>query len=233
LDKVLLPALARAGQHADANDVVRAKYPQSSADDGALVADVQNAALRFRNDGVTHVILLDPSGSLTLFFTKNAKSQHYYPRYGANSGTGMQALFDAGIVDADQLNGAVGLGWLPNLDLPAAASPKYETLATKHCLSVMSRAGFSFDSTNAASIALGDCDNLYILQRAINEAGTSITLGTVQSALDGLGDSFIPAGLPALRLTPTKHDGAVLAYDLKWDSTCACAKYVNTGQRVS
>src|SRR4051812_5485057 len=232
LDKVLLPALTRAGQHVDARDIVRATYPKSSSDDGALVADIQGAALRFRNDGVTHVILLDPSGSLTLFFSKNAKGQHYYPRYGANSGTGMQALVDAGVVDADQLNGAVGLGWLPNLDLPARVSPKYGTSATKHCLNVMSNAGFTFDSTNAASIALSDCHTLYILQTAINKAGQSITLRTVQTSLDGLGDSFIPAGLPAMRLSPAQHDGATLAYDMTWDNNCGCAAYVGAARRV-
>jgi hypothetical protein len=97
----------------------------------------------------------------------------------------------------------------------------------------MQKAGFSFTSTNAASIALSSCDTLHILQVGADDAGKSITLQTVQHALDALGDAFVPAGLQALRLTPAKHDGAVMAYDLQWDSSCSCSKYVSGGFRVS
>jgi hypothetical protein len=232
LDHVLLPALAKAGHPVASGDVYRVHPTTTTSDAGATAADVQSAALRFRNDGVTHVILLDGSGVLTLFFTRNASGQHYYPRYGVNSGTGMQALVTAGDIDPAQLKGAVGIGWLPGLDLSAAAAKKYETPAAAHCLAVMSKAGFTFSDANSKGIAYGICDELYFLANAINSAGSSVTLANAQAAIDRLGSSFIPAVLPAAYFSATQHDAVTTAYDLVWSDRCGCAAYTDNGHKV-
>ena len=233
LEHVLLPALRAAGHPVAASDVRRIYNPQSTAEDGQTLASIQNAVLQFRQDGVTHVILLDTGGQLLTFFGKDAKSQHYYPRYGLHSGSGVQAIYDAGLVDADQLNGAVGLSWNPGLDLSATASAKYDTPATRHCLAVMKqRTGQTYSSTNAASLALSYCDEIYLLARAVDTAGPVINGGTIVHAVEAIGAGFVPAALPAAYFGPGRHDAVELGYDLKWDNGCTCARYISPARRI-
>ena len=227
LDRILLPALAHIGHPVASSDIIRVHNPNSAGEDGQTVSQIESATLKFRQDGVTHVILLDPSGAFLLFGAPVDRGQNYYPRFGINSGSGAQAVYDNHSVTAQQLNGAVGLGWLPSLDLSAAAGTKYGTSATKHCLAVMKqRAGQTFDSTNAASIALGYCDQLYLIADALNHTGASVTVPTVAAALEGLRSSYIPSLLPAAYFSPSRHDAAQLGYDLMWDNSCTCARYV-------
>ncbi|MDX6199689.1 MAG: hypothetical protein QOJ79_2840 [Actinomycetota bacterium] len=232
LTRILLPALKAAGHPVADQDIFRAHYASTTTEAGPLAGDMQSAALRFRQDGVTHVIFLDGSGLMNLFFSQNAANQHYYPRYGVNSATGMQALVDGGDIDAKQLRGALGIGWLPGLDLPASASGRYATAGGRHCASVLSKAGFTFTDTNSRTIAYGACDQLYFIAAAINGAGPSVTLQSAQAAIDRLGSSFVPANIPASYFSASQHDAVASVYDLAWDDGCGCAKYTDGGHHA-
>lgn len=232
LQSVLLPALKRAGHTVAEQDIFRARFANTTNEAGPLAADMQSAALRFRNDGVTHVIFLDASALMNLFFSQNAANQRYFPRYGVNSATGMQALVTAGAVDKKQLKGALGIGWLPGLDLPTSASGRYATAGSRRCASVMAKAGFSFPDTNSRTIAYGACDQLYFIAAAINGAGRSVTLSNAQSAIDRLGSSFVPANIPTSYFSSRQHDAVATVFDLAWDDACGCAKYTDGGHRA-
>lgn len=233
LDKVLLPALARSGHPVDPSLVYRVHRPATNAEAGQTAADIQSATLRFRDAGVTHVVMLDVSAFLTLTFLNTARNQRYYPRLGANSATGMQALHDAGAVDAQHLNGAVGVGWMPTLDLPAGEGDAYLTPETKKCLdNNKKRTGQTFTSTNAASIALAPCDSIGAIAAAVRKAGTVVNFDTGRAAMEALGGSLRPAGIPKVFFGPGRHDGAEVGFDLFWDSGCTCAKYRDKGHRI-
>lgn len=233
IKSVLLPGLARAGHRVDPQDVQLVPFPDSTAGNGQVAAQIQNAALRFRQHGVTHVVMLDTTGGLTLLFAEGTRNQRYYPRLGINSATGLQALAGEGLFDAKQINGALGLGWAPFIDLPAQEGNKYATATTRHCLDVMKkRSGQTYDSTNAASLALGYCDQFYSFAEALRHVGPVINQTTGVAAYEGLHDSYTPADLPAMFLGPGRHDGAQLAYDMKWDSECSCVRYVSKGREV-
>ena len=233
LKSVLLPALKAAGHPVSSADVRMIYNPGSTTEDSITLRDIANAALKFRQDGVTHVILLDTGGQLLTFFGKDAQSQHYYPRYGVHSGSGLQAIYDAGLVTNDQLNGAVGFAWNPGLDLSASAADKYQTAATKHCLQVMKqRTGQTYTSTNAAALALSYCDELYLLADAINRAGSVINLQTVMTAIEATHFSFQSAGLASTYFGPGRHDGVETGWDQKWDTSCKCNKYVTQPYRI-
>lgn len=226
LRSVLLPRLAAAGHAVDAANVVEVHNPQNSAETGRTVSDLQNATLRFQSNGVTHVVILDANGSLTLLWAPNAKNQRYFPRLGVNSATGMQALKDSGVLGNDQLNGAVGLGWFPSLDIPAAETPRYATTRTKRCLDLIQRAtGKTFTSTNAASLALTKCDMGWLFEHAA-KALQSLTLQTATAALEAVAGSYVPALTPAAFVSRSQHDAITQGYDMKWDTSCTCTKYV-------
>ena len=77
--------------------------------------------LRFRTEGVTHVIPVDEDGVLTLLFTTSADGQGYRPRYGLGSQSGGTLI--ASQAPPSQFERAVGMGWLPVLDVPADEIP--------------------------------------------------------------------------------------------------------------
>lgn len=227
LTHVLLPALARLGYQVNPNDIRRIHNPDTYSEDSATVAQVENAVLRFHSDGVTHVIDLDPSGGLALFFGPTARSQNYYPRYGITTGSGAQAIHDQGGLTNKQLNGAVGLGWLPNLDLPLGKSKPYLTSSTERCLQVIKkRTGQTFTDVNAAGFALGTCDQIYLIADAINAAGKVINGDTVRAGIERMRSRFIPASLPASYFSPQQHDGVRYGYDMQWFESCSCIRYV-------
>ena len=230
---VLLPALKAAGHPVDSADVRMIYNPGSTTEDSITLRDIANANLKFRQDGVTHVILLDTGGQLLTFFGKDADSQHYYPRYGVHSGSGVQAIYDAGLVSNQQLNGAVGLAWNPGLDLSASAADKYQTAATKHCLEVIKKGtGQTFTSTNAAALALSYCDELYLLADAINHAGSVVNLTTVMAAIEAIHFGFHSAGAPSMYFGPGRHGGVETGWDQAWDASCKCNKYVTQPYRI-
>jgi ABC-type branched-subunit amino acid transport system substrate-binding protein len=226
LDHVFLPALRAAGYPVASKDIARIHNPESVAEDSSTLTQIQNAVLRFRSDGVTHVIMLDSGGSFLTFFGKDAKSQHYYPRFGVDSGSAVQTIFDAGLVDADQLRGASGLGWNPSLDLSLTAAAKYRTSTSQHCLKVVrQRTGQTLSSADEQAVALGACDEVYLFARAVNDAGSVINHDTLRAAIERLHSAYKPAGLPAAYFDPGRHDAAELGFDLAWNPSCTCATY--------
>ena len=229
LRSVLLPALQRAGFPVDAQNVAEIHEPQNQADVSQSAAQVQNATLRLQSNGVTHVVMLDQSGILTILFAQNARTQRYFPRLGLNSAAGPQALHDAGVVDNDQLHGAVGLGWFPSIDVPAAAGAKVSPPGTKRCLDVIKkRTGQSFTSSNAATIALTKCDMAWFLAEAVRRAGGSITTPSVLRAVEGMGTSFQGALLPRYGFGPGRRDAVETGFDMRWDTSCECNTYVGS-----
>ena len=227
LDHVMLPMLKQAGHPVDPDNVERVAHPSDTNGVAASVAQVQSAVLKFRQNGVTHVIVLDGNGSMTLHMLNNMRSQHYYPRLGVNSATGMEVLATQYHEDAQSFNGAAGVGWLPILDLPAGKGDKYFTPETQDCIHMIEkRTGQRFADTNAASVALGECDQLYLLAHAINAAGKVVNRDTASAAIEALGGKFPAAGTHGVFFSPTRHDGIEFGYDLSFDMSCRCTKYV-------
>lgn len=231
---VMLPALARAGHPVDAADVQEVAYPAQSQDVTSTVAQIQSAVLKFRQDGVTHVIVLDSNGSMTLHMLNTMRGQRYFPRLGINTATGAEVLATQYHEDSQAFNGAVGLGWSPLIDLPAGnASNKYFTSRTKACITMVEkRTGQHFADTNSASIALGYCDEIGLIAEAINKAGSVINRDTATAAIDALHGSFPAAGSYGLYFSPTRHDGVEFGYDLAFDHACTCTKYVRGPYRI-
>ena len=120
IDGALQPQLNRNGHAAAPADVVYLAPPKRTSDLGALSAAAANAIVKFRQDGVEHVLVIDVDGTLTLEFLNQAESQHYYPRYGWNSQNVPQALVGPGNVQPDQLRGSMGIGYWPGIDLAAS-----------------------------------------------------------------------------------------------------------------
>ena len=228
LHKVLLPALSAAGYPVSSSDVYTILSPQSEADQGPAVEQVQNAELRMHSDGVTHVVLMDSNGGLTEIYSTAAYGQHYYPRYSLTSASGAQQLLAGGDLQPAEMNGSMGLGWEPTLDLPDNVTGDrsiWSTPGRQHCIAVMKAAGQTFPSTNGELIALGYCESLYFIQQVIDIIAPNITRANFMAEVDRLGYGFPSSTVQKTYFGPGHHDSVVLGYDMRYDASCQCIVY--------
>jgi hypothetical protein len=233
VERVLLPALRRAGHPVDSTLVLRAPLYVGAQDAGPVAAATKNAVLRFQQEGVTHVIILDANGTTTALFAQNAQSQLYFPRLAGTSASGFQQLYDLKALNDRQINGTVGLGWTPVLDLPAGQGDRYLSKAAPECLSVIKRrTGQTFTSTTAAGVAMLACDAVFPLSTLLKDQQGPLTRAGAVHAIESFGQRLLAASVPYLRFSPTQHDGLETAFDMVWDNACSCIRYKDAGHRL-
>lgn len=225
VDRILVPALKRLGY-----DPLVAKISQvhGASDTGGQAAAVKAAQLSFAANGVTHVIPFETNGGLSTFFLPTARGQAYYPRYGGSTASAFEALLESGVVENKQMNGAVGFGWLPSIDLRAVdnlPSGRYSNASTRYCLKVMKANGIAFDSGNAEGIALNSCAVFYLLKTVLDRTPSRITLGTFVGTAETLGTSYVKAGGLGQEFRPGRHDPANKAYHWRYFDDCGCFHY--------
>lgn len=231
----LLPALARAGHPVDPSLVAYITFPQTTNDDATAINDVRAAELKFFQNGVTHVIINDFAGGFMAFFSQDANDQHYYPRYGLSSQSGAQSLYSSGLVPKGQLNGAVGFGWDPALDLQTSDNPDNgpsSNSTRRTCLALFKRNGVTF-SGQAEAQALAICDMVWSLRAILTAGGPVLTVNTFQVGISKVGRSFTDGSSLGTYLAPDHRAGAGIAADWSYVSGCDCMRYVGRPFQVS
>jgi hypothetical protein len=220
VDGVLVPRLKQIGYNplvARINSVSRA------SDYGSQSAAVKSAQLKFASEGVDHVIMFEGNGGLSLFFMNNASTQNYHPRYGVNSTSGLEVLIEGHEAQPSQAHGALGFGWIPGFDIPAALNPDngtYSNTARRQCLAIMASYGITFPSTNAESEALGLCSRFFLLQKALNTTPKLVNRTTFINAINAMGAGFVSGGALGEFLGPGHHDAVSRIYYWHWVDNC-------------
>ena len=104
----------------------------------------------------------------------------------------------------------------------------------KACLQMIDkRTGQSLENQpNAAGIAIGYCDVLYLLKWGAEHAGKSITRDTVRAALERAGTSYPSVGFLQEYYGPNRHDGVQVGWNFAWDNGCTCTKYVGNSFQI-
>jgi hypothetical protein len=207
-------------------EVIRVNDPQSQGDSGNVVAQIQSAVLKFRNDNVTH--FLPTQSGIVTYFAKNASSQKYYPRYGLNSNDSTEVLLEAGLVPKDEMNGAVGYGWSPLLDVSRASDPDNgpnSNAARRSCITLMKRAGINITGAPATRGALEYCDVYNFLKRTVEAGGPTVNRGSFLAGANAQARSFVAATTFTTFLDPTHHDGVAAARNFAYVSSCGCLQY--------
>lgn len=237
VEAVLMPALKRAGFAVDPNNYVRLTNGNGLSDAGRTAAEIQNASLRFQQNGVSHTLLFDNAGGVTLLFAQSAANQRYYPRWGITSQNALQGLLEGGNVSARQTNGAVGLGWQPLTDIPseqAGPTSAYSTDTRRSCLAALRRASITPPSRNAEAIALTYCDKLHFVKHVVDRLPRDgVTRDGFLHVVNGLGGGFTPASIVRSSFSSTKHDGVSQVYDLGFVASCSCMRYAGVGRELS
>ncbi|HVE97610.1 MAG TPA: hypothetical protein VNA12_00330 [Mycobacteriales bacterium] len=225
-ENFLAPAIKAAGFPVQS---FRASSPKSSGD-GAAVAQIQAAVLQFKSDGVTHFLPLDSGAGLALYFGNNANSQRYYPRYGVNSAAGVQTLLDAGLFPREQLNGAMGYGWSPFLDIPDAENPDdgpNSNAARRYCFKLLRDNGQQVNGSIAKRGAAEQCTKLYFLKAALEAGGPRISRASFLAGVHALRGTFEAASTFRTLLGPTNHAGVAGIRNTAYDATCGCFRYTS------
>lgn len=218
-----LPALKRLG--ITPTDIRYIKTPQSLGAFSESSAAVSNAVLRFKEQGIDHVMIQDgPAGvcggtCLSLLFLQNADTQKYYPRYGFNS------LNSPGtpLLPPRPQRGMLALSWAdydPSQDVPGRPNTRRD-----ECFKIMKAKGIEVSGAQAQVDAGGACNSFWFIQETLNKA-TSLTAAGVVAAAESLGGSFRSPLAYSTRLTAEQHDGIDGVRNSFFDDGCECMKFV-------
>ena len=203
VSQVIKPQLARVGIHFV--DQAAVYTPNSVSDVAKTESDMQSAIVRFRAEGITHVVFTGQQ--VAYLFLTSAKSQSYSAKYTLFSSDLPQHLKPSYLPEAR------GLGWSPLLDGLKAGTP-----GAKRC----ARIARQLQATDQATLENVQfiCDGLYFLKDAYDAAGyvggDALLRGATafRSALT-MGSHFDPFG----------GGGPAVARDLYQDPACTCLKY--------
>lgn len=232
VQQTLIPRLKKYGL--TPTDVAYVKYPSSQNDYGEMAAQIGNAAVTFKSEGITHVMFLDQGALIAFFFMQAAERQQYRPRYGLNSGSGGTTL--AGLLrsggdnDArNQLHGSVGVGWVPTIDVGPDDTPGWaDTQARKLCYSIMNKNGVSMTSANARAQAEGVCNTIWTMDGTLSATGSVINQDTYIAGLDRVGPNDVDLTWgTGFAISSTRHDGNKNAALMKFYDQCVCFRYTS------
>jgi hypothetical protein len=227
MDRAVLPALRRYG--ITSPEVSWIAVPRGLSDEGNLVAATQNAELKFRSSGVTHVMFLDGNSSLTFFFIKQAQSQGWKPHYGFST-LSYPSFLELNF-GADQLSGSVGVGWMPTEDVSIPKLPANP--ARSLCQQIQDAAGNRAVAETDLTIQLSICAQLFLLKHGLEHAtgvspadflqGVARLGRTTDTAAGGLFDSY----------RADKPWGGSQVRNLRYVDACACFQYHGRPLEVS
>jgi ABC-type branched-subunit amino acid transport system substrate-binding protein len=211
--KGLVPALQRHGL-----ELVTGLY---TAPTTSGASEYSAGVLKFKSEDVDRVFFAP--GGQPYYFALAAQSQAYEPRYALSSLEYPTAIADN--VPADQLSGAMGLGWLPYLDLPSTAWASVPTPGIAACLKALESAGQDFSGGTTLGIAAWICDDWFFL-RDVYATGGVTDEAEFRRAAEALGGAFRPASTFRTSFAAGRtHDG-VGAYRLvAFDDGCGCFEY--------
>ncbi|HVV74513.1 MAG TPA: ABC transporter substrate-binding protein [Mycobacteriales bacterium] len=190
----------------------------SLAELGSLEAAVQAAELRFRTQGITHVMCVETNAYLCGFFGVYADSQSYYPRYAFNSDQPLTNILAN--ISARGLTGSVFVGWNPGQDVSSVTKMPARSQA---CMRFMTKQGFPTETGNEHDGALGICEAIDYLVASIKAGGSATAAGIVAGAR-AIAGSYTPDHTFNVGPPP---DGAMTVRDGKYEASCKCFAYTS------
>lgn len=194
-----------------------AGYADSTSGLGSTIAQVQASVLKFRSEGVTHLMSSAIPGGIGVAFQPAAQSQGYHPRYGLTSYDAITDMPD------DQATNALAVGWwLHDVD----AGHEISNGTTKLCRSIF-RTNGSASTRSKELLAMVYCDFMLLLQHTTQgyDPATRLNGATLVRLLDRTGPSYASSRSLGTALSSTRRDGASGLRGLRFDLPCSCWLY--------
>ncbi len=218
--EVLKPRLARLGL-----SVVEEAIVAANESLGTTASQMPNVVLRFQQEGINRVIVLD-NGTLAISFSLAAASQGYFPRLGLNS-LNNPILMQQNL-RPESLAGSVGVGWQPTGDVDGPRDTE-RNRASKICDEVNVKAGQgNVDRTGLWQQRMY-CDAVFFLQAALARP-TEITPDGLAAGTAALGESFESAMTFRTAFPGRRLDGGAAFRVFVYDTSCSCFKYTGAAR---
>jgi len=213
----------------------RVLFPKGEADNGTTISQIQNVVLKFRSEGVSHVLPVESQGAgVGGFFARGASGQRYYPRFGLTSGNGAQVLIGAGVWPTDELAGSMGYGWTPLADVNYSDDPASgpdSNSSRQHCVKLMKAHGQTVSDTITERQVVETCDQLYFLADLLNRAGAP-NREAFLSAVNGIGGGFAAGETFSTNFASGQHDGVAAGRPFGYVASCTCFRYAGGRFRI-
>ena len=227
---VLAPRLKKHGIGVDAytaNECI-----QGFGGVGAVGTGASSAVLRFKTNGVTHVmpLLASLENLMTGLFAQAAENQEYRPGYLLSTNARAEEIKQGGTVPANQFKNMKGVGWIPTYDLfnmGVKVSPQGQA-----CLAMGKEAGFvpSTPVERAGLIFL--CDGLTYLDAVLTKSrgasGGQAFVAAARSITD-----YVSAQTPGQPGDFRDIDNVEFGQVFSADSGCNCIKYTGKTVRIA
>jgi hypothetical protein len=215
LTQAIKPALARHGLKVADSVALSTSATQ-------VAAQYAGAVLRFKAEGITHVLFTFAN---PLLFSETAQTQGYYPRYGLQSRDSPASVLE-GNAPTKQLHGSMGLGWQQYNDVDAAHDPGPPSNRAKLCSSILRKAGQSSTARATALVGLWYCDTLFFLHDAL-AAAPNLTVTGFRQGAESL-KTFESATTFRSGFAPGRlHDGARAYRMFAYNDGCRCFTYTS------
>lgn len=191
----------------------------------ATVADASTAlsaaVLKFKADGVTHVLPTPDGSAMSIFMTSQAESQDYRPAYGTTTASGGPPLTSPD----GQTHNWMTIAWddaillqSPTQGPPTDGNPPNAAQAACDAVAATVVPGY-----NAARRW---CDTLYFLRDALRGA-TEITSAALLAGAEALGSGYqVAAGFGGSSFGPGRYDGAAQVRAARYDPDAGSFHYV-------
>ena len=202
----------------------------SSTDNASIARDSAGAVLKFNTEHIDLVVFMSPGGAPETYFMTAAQRQGYKPKYGIWSADSPYVL--ATTAPKEQLTGALGVGWLPGLDVATAQDPTAGTPPAKACLAMGKRMGLD-ESGLGNPLVRASCDVFNNLLGAIaGKVSATTSTAALEAGFDALGGRIPSASTFGIRWLPGHHDAVAGYRNLVYDGGCKCFAYVGRTQQL-
>jgi hypothetical protein len=221
VEKALKPELQRLG--VKLTDEQELRPIERASDFAGTQAEVSNAVLRFKQEGINRLISLEDQA--TTFMT-SAEQQDYYPRYGIGSAS----LFGAADSNPDSMKDSTIVGFSVPLDvLPRyrGASPPQERTCRKIYIDSRQKP----DDELAWGLMELHCEGFFFIKDALDRMATLSSKGLI-AAVESIGTRYPPLTAYGIRMGPGRYDGVAMARPVKFLPDCPCIKYAGPAYAI-
>lgn len=203
--------------------LANAGYPGAVSVAYTDATNFQPQVLNFKGKGVTHII----GDDLQLYsFQNSANNQKYNPRYAVTSINSPFANMDAHS-PAGQNVGAMGIGWAPTIDVPAAYDPGHPSAGRTACDVLLAKSGQASGERLASTFGYSLCDSIELsMEGAV--VGGGLSAAQIFAGMQKIGPSFSSAESFATGISASHYFIPGSVRDLAWSSHCSCFIYTST-----
>jgi ABC-type branched-subunit amino acid transport system substrate-binding protein len=213
-DSTMKPVLREAGIPVQSSTIATA---MSSGDYSAAV-------LRFKSDGVTHVMFSVGNGGIPpVFFMQAAENQAYRPKYLMGDSTNTWFVGDSAA--RSQVQNITGAGTYPIANVDAGQYPT--TPREKKCLDVITAAGQRVADRHSSLTATFYCEMLYGFSAIGATVKGPITKASFRQAYYAMGTNYPAITTFRSNLSNGRNDNPAAYRLLGWKSSCSCISYLS------